>query len=114
MNAPPSFQRYMDTMLSGLTGVCCLVYIDDIIIYSETFEQHLRDLQNVFDRIRGAQMYMKVGKCKFLRRELTYLGHVVSINGIQPDPKKTEVIREMQPPKNVVELRRFLDLRRSG
>ena len=109
-NAPPSFQRDMDVILSGLSGISCLIYIDDIIIFSKTFEEHLQHLQQVFDRIQQAEMFVKITKCHLCRKEVLYLGHVVSAEGVKPDPMKVKVLEDMKAPTNVAELRRFLGL----
>ena len=93
-NAPATFQCYMDHVLRGLIGKSALVYMDDILIYSRTFEDHLRDIQLVFDRLRQANMVAKIGKCHFCCRSVHYLGHVVSAEGIQPDPAKIQAVRD--------------------
>ena len=87
-NAPATFQRNMEVILSGLNWACCLVYIDDIIIYSRSFEEHLGHLDLVLERLGKAGMAVKMAKCKFARRELSFLGHVVDAKGVRPDPEK--------------------------
>jgi hypothetical protein len=81
-NAPATFQRYMDAVLSGLKWNILLVYIDDILCYSKTFEDHLRDLEVIFDRLIEANMQLKPSKCHLFQNELVYLGHLVSADGI--------------------------------
>ncbi|MCW5672650.1 MAG: DDE-type integrase/transposase/recombinase [Hydrogenophaga sp.] len=109
-NGPSTFQRNMDVILAGLTTICCLVYIDDIIVYSQDFKQHLKDLQKVFNRVKQANMFIKASKCNFCRTELPFLGHIVSKDGIKMDPEKVKVLTQLQTPRNVAELRRFLGL----
>lgn len=104
-NAPASFQRDMDMVLSGLTWKCCLVYIDDIVIYSSSFTQHLMDLQKVFDRIRNAHMFIKLSKCHFCMEKLPVLGHIISNQGVETDPAKIAAVKNMAVPTNVHELR---------
>ena len=87
-----------------------MIYIDDVLIYSKTFQDHLRDLEEVFDRLIEANMQLKPSKCHFFRRQLIYLGHQVSAEGIQPDPKKVQAIKEMPAPTNVNEVRSFLGM----
>ena len=93
-NAPATFQRAMDVLLTGLAWQICLVYLDDIIIFSKDFDEHLRHLQLVFDRIRDGGFHIKPSKCYFGCESVTYLGHVVSANGIQVDPEKVRAVQE--------------------
>jgi hypothetical protein len=109
-NAPATFQRMMDVVLSGLTWRFCLVYLDDIIVYSETFEKHLQHLKQVFERLREANLHLKAQKCHFCSAKVSYLGHVITPEGISPDPAKVSAILEAPPPKNTGELRSFLGL----
>ncbi len=109
-NAPSTFQRDMDMVLAGLTWVCALVYIDDIIVYSCMFEQHLLDMSQVFQRLREANMYVKPSKCHLCKAQLPFLGHIVSNDGIAPDPSKITAVENMERPKNATEVRTFLGL----
>ena len=109
-NAPSSFQRDMDLVLTGLTWKCCLVYMDDIIIYSPTFDQHLKDIEKVLQQLEQAQMFVKITKCHFAREQLPFLGHIISNKGIAPDPAKTILISNMNPPKDLHQVRQFLGL----
>jgi len=87
-NAPASFQRLMDMVLNGLTWQFCLVYLDDVVVFSSTFEDHLLRLQQVFDRFRSANLKLKASKCKLFQRQIKFLGNIVSAEGISPDPEK--------------------------
>eukprot|EP00742_Colponemidia_sp_Colp-10_P010829 GILJ01011943.1.p1 GENE.GILJ01011943.1~~GILJ01011943.1.p1 ORF type:complete len:1522 (-),score=171.97 GILJ01011943.1:111-4676(-) len=109
-NAPATFQRTMDVVLSGLKWECCLVYIDDIIIYSRSFDQHLRDLQSVFSRLGDYGLLLKLKKCFFAKSRLRYLGHVISKEGIAADPDKISAVKLMPPPRDVTGIRRFLGM----
>ncbi|CAF4256571.1 unnamed protein product, partial [Adineta steineri] len=100
-NAPATFQRLMDIVLAGLKWQCCLVYIDDIVIYSPTFEQHLIDLKNVFLALREANLTLKALKCCFCRKEMKYLGHIVTQDGIKPDPTLTKAVSDFPQPKTI-------------
>lgn len=93
-NAPATFQRLMQVVLAGLEWDCCFVYIDDILVASKTFEEHLYHLQLVFDRLRKAylRLRLKPTKCLFLCEEVPYLGFVISKHGIRPDPSKTDKV----------------------
>ncbi len=88
-NAPATFQRFMDVVLAGLKWKCLLVYLDDICIFSRSFDNHLEDVREVFQRIREAQLKLKPKKCYLFQKEIKYLGHVVTVEGIKPDPDKT-------------------------
>jgi transposase InsO family protein len=109
-NAPATFQRLMDAVLAGLKWTTCLVYLDDIIIFSKTFPEHLERLRGVFERIREAKLELKATKCHFARRDIAYLGHVVSEKGIAPDPAKVRAVQDFPTPTTVKDLRSFLGL----
>ena len=98
-NAPATFQAAMDSTLSDLILLCCLVYIDDIIIYSLDFETHLKDIEAVFKRLEKENLYLKGSKCSFAKKQIEYLGHVISYEGVQPDKNKIQAILDMKPPQ---------------
>lgn len=87
VNAPPTFQHLMQLVLQGLSWKTCLVYLDDIIVYSPSLSVHLQHLREVLDRLRAANLKLKPSKCCFAQQEVTFLGHVVSAAGLKPDPK---------------------------
>ena len=87
-NTPATFQRLMDLVLAGLQWSQCLVYIDDVIVLGRTFQEHLDNLQGIFQRLRLAGLKLKPFKCAFFQRSVTYLGHVVSREGIAANPEK--------------------------
>ena len=109
-NAPATFQRLMECVLAGLTGEQCLIYLDDIIVFSSTFDEHLQRLANVFAALRGAGLKLKPSKCFFAQKEVHYLGHVISTAGVSPDPAKTEVVSSYPIPTDSKQLRQFLGL----
>ena len=94
-NAPATFQRYMDALLAGLKWKNLLVYLDDIIIFSATFEEHLDDIKEVLTRLEKANLKLNAEKCFICQDKLTYLGHVVSREGIEADYAKIKAIVEM-------------------
>jgi transposase InsO family protein len=106
--APSTFQRIMDAMLVGLRDVEVLVYLDDLLIFSETIEEHVRRMRLVFDRVREANFKLNIAKCTFAVPEIVYLGHVVNKNGISPDPSKVSAIKNFPKPRNVKDIRSFL------
>ena len=105
-NAPSTFQRVMERTLADLPN--CLVYIDDIIVYSKTYEEHWERLEAVFCRLREAGLLLKPSKCKLFQNRVKYLGHVISSDGIEADPDKTEAIRNWDMPSTVHELRQTI------
>ena len=109
-NAPATFQRLMESCLGDLHLNWCIIYLDDIIVYSETPEEHLQRLEAVFQKISKAGLKLKPSKCEFFRPEITYLGHVVSSRGIATDPKKIRAIQQWPRPTTVTEVCRFTGL----
>jgi len=100
----------MDLALNGLNFTMCLVYLDDIILYSSTVEKHLLRLRKIFDRLRIADIKLKPSKCNLLRAEVNFIGHVVSGEGVATDSGKVELVREWPTPSDVKEVRSFLGL----
>ena len=109
-NAPATFQRLMDRVLSGLKWSSCLVYFDDIIVVGTTFQEHLHHLTSVFTRLRGAGLKLKPKKCTLCRQQVTFLGHIVSTDGVATDPSKTEAVSKWPIPQNRKEVQQFLGL----
>ena len=109
-NAPATFQRLMDSVLAGLHWKTCLVYIDDIIVVGKSFDEHLCNLQAVLERLRQAGLKLHPRKCQLLRHKVTYLGHVVSAQGIAPDPDKTDRVNHWLTPQSAKEVQQFLGL----
>ena len=109
-NAPATFQRLMDNVLKGLQEDICLVYLDDIVIYSNSLEEHLLKLTKVFDRLVEANFKLKLEKCQFLKKELKYLGHLITGDGVKPNPDKIDAIRRYPIPQTKREIKSFLGL----
>ena len=108
-NAPATFQRLMHDCLGELNMNWCILYLDDIIIFSDTKEEHLKRLEAVFQKLCAAGLELKPSKCFFFREEIEYLGHVVSGKGISTNPKKIEAVSKWPTPKTVYDVRSFLD-----
>lgn len=109
-NAPPTFQRLMDTVMSGLQGTELFVYLDDIIVFSDTLEAHEQKINEVFTRLFNAGLKLKLEKCEYLTQEVRYLGHHISKYGIKPDPEKIRAVKDFPVPKSVTQVRSFLGL----
>ncbi|XP_048228783.1 uncharacterized mitochondrial protein AtMg00860-like [Ricinus communis] len=86
------------------------IFIDDILIYSSNSEEHEHHLRIVLQTLREKQLYGKFSKCEFWINNITFWGHIVSAQGVQPDPSKVKAIQEWEPPKNILEVRSFLGL----
>ena len=100
--APSVFQRLMDLVLCGLTYETCLVYLDDIIVFSKDFDTHLHRLREIFDRLRGANLKLHGKKCSFFRQRVDFLGHVRTKAGIEVQPEKIEVVQNWPTPQNQI------------
>src|SRR6266516_1423972 len=107
-NSPSTFQRLMDLVLRGLQWNTLLVYIDDIVVFANSFEELQKRQQEVFERLRWANLKLKPSKVKLYQREITFLGHKISSEGIALDDSKIAEILEWHIPKNVKETRMFL------
>ena len=107
-NAPATFSRLMDRVLAGLHWETCLFYLDDIIVFSSTWEEHLARLREVFERLRHAKLKLGATKCTFAAKEVSYLGHRVTEEGLLPNPSLLAAIRDIPPPTTATEVRSFL------
>lgn len=107
-NAPASFQRLMTKIFRDDVMKTLLVYLDDLVIYSESFEQHIKDLDAVFTKLHEHGLKLKAEKCALFRKEVKYLGHILSADGVRTDPDKVVAVKDWQRPCSLQELRRFL------
>ena len=109
-NTPATFQMLMQNCLGELNVTYCLIYLDDIVIFSQTTEEHLHCLCIVFDWFREYNLKLKLSKCDFFRNEITYLAHWVSKDGVHPSNSNLEAIAECAPPQMYMEVCGFLSL----
>ena len=109
-NAVATFQRLMDLVLNGLNLSICLAYLDDIILFSRTPEEHLERLELLLQRLHEANLKLKPSKCRLMQTKVTFLGHVVSGEGVSTDLDKIKLISEWPVPVNLKQLRGFLGL----
>src|SRR6266542_5212533 len=109
-NAPATFQHLMNQVLRKYLGKFVLVYLDDIIIYSKTFEEYKEHVKLVFEALQAASLMMKPKKCKFVQKELRFLGYIISAEGIRTDPDKIAKMVMLSPLTNLKELRSRLGL----
>jgi hypothetical protein len=109
-NAPGTFQRLMNFVLHSVIGKNCLVYLDDIIVFSRSKEEYLTNLEQIFNLLKEANLKLGLSKCKFVCESVQYLGHVISVNGILPDPGKVEFLKNVKRPTTITEIQSFLGL----
>lgn len=109
-NAPATFSRLMDAALSGLSWKICLCYLDDIIVYAASWQEHLNRLRQVFQRVREAGLRLHPDKCSLGARQVDFLGHQVSAEGLRPSPRNVEALTAIKPPTSVTEVRQFVGL----
>ena len=107
-NAPACFMRAMHLVLKGLCWSDCLVYLDDIIVFGRTLQEHRERLSLVLSRLSEAGLKIKPKKCKLLSERVVMLGHVVTWDGISTDPEKVRVIKEWPVPEDESQLKAFL------
>ncbi|CAF4944161.1 unnamed protein product [Pieris macdunnoughi] len=109
-NVPATFQRLMNSVLSGLQGDRCFVYLDDVVCYSPDLNIHIKNLESIFQRMREFNLKLQPDKCEFLRREAGYLGHIISEDGVKPNPDKVKAVIKFPIPKNPKDIKSFLGL----
>ncbi len=107
-NAPATFERLMDKVLGGLLWDRCMCYLDDIIVFGETFFKTLANLELVLQRVRSSGLRLKPSKCMLFKEELLYLGFVITRDGVRSDPAKVEVVKDWPIPCNITDVRSFL------
>ena len=107
-NAPATFQTYINTALTGLINSCCVVYLDDILIYSNNLEEHYQHVREVLARLREWKLYANPEKCDFHQQEVGYLGFRVSVAGLSMEQEKVEAIKEWPTPTTIQEIQTFL------
>jgi Reverse transcriptase (RNA-dependent DNA polymerase) len=91
-NAPVTFQTYINETLKGLLNVTCVVYMDDICIYSDLVKKYTEHVREVFTRLRKAELYVKLSKCEFDKQEIAFLGYVIGVHNMRMDDAKVKII----------------------
>ncbi len=113
-NAPAAFQRLMEQVLRGLNPEdgpdFVFAYMDDVLIYSETLEEYLQHLSLVLKTVTKAGLKLKLSKCKFLRQEVEYLGHIITRDGLKPNPSHVAAVAEYPTPQSVKDVQQFVGL----
>ena len=109
-NAPTAFMDLMNRVFRPYVDQFVVVLIDDILVYSKDAQEHEQHLKIVLQTLREKKLYAKLSKCDFWLKEVSFLGHIVSVEGIRVDPTKIEAVVNWKPPRNVTEVRNFLGL----
>ena len=110
-NAPSTFQRLVDNILrENVSKKECMVYMDDIIVFSNGLEEHIKNLRSVLLKLKQARLKIQLDKCEFLRKEVEFLGHTINEDGVSPNQDKIKTINELKLPKSETEIKRFLGM----
>ena len=112
INAPAKFQRFMEDCLGDLRDDICIPYLDDIIVFSKSFDDHVEDIRQVLRRLKSRGVKLKPSKCRLFEKEVVFLGRIVSEQGYRMDPKGTDAIKQLKdvPPRTVGEVRKLVGL----
>ena len=109
-NAPATFQRLINSILRNFINKICVVYLDDILIFSTSLEEHVDSINKIFGALRKANLKIQIDKCNFFRKETEYLGHVLTRDGTKPNPKKIQDIVSLKLPETQKQIKSFLGL----
>jgi len=109
-NAPAAFQRWIKSTRQSYIAICCIVYLDDVLIYSDSLEQHQIDVAAVVRAMRGRGMKLQPSKYEFHQRETKYLGFIINNEGVKVDPIKTAAIWDWKPPTKNKGIQEFMEL----
>ena len=107
-NAPAAFQRFMNNIFSDLLDVCVVIYLDDILIYSNNMSEHHQHVKEVLKRLRKAGLYAKAEKCEFHSELVEYLEFILSLSGLTMSDDKVKIIQDWPEPKKVKDIQSFL------
>lgn len=109
-NAPATFQRLINTVLKEEINRICVVYLDDVLIFSTSFSEHVGHIHTIFKKLSEANLKIQINKCNFFSKETQFLGHVLTPEGVRPNPTKVNSILQIKIPKNVKQIRAFLGI----
>lgn len=107
-NAPAQFQAYINQALQGLVDITCVVYLDDILVFSDSEEEHTEHVREVLRRLREAKLFVKLSKCEWHKRETEFLGYIITPYGVQVDPDRVKTIQSWPMPRSVRDIRVFI------
>ncbi|GBP03435.1 Retrovirus-related Pol polyprotein from transposon 297 [Eumeta japonica] len=109
-NAPATFQRLMNETLRDFINKTCVVYLDDILIFSTSLKEHVKAITDIFRVLEAANLKIQVDKCNFMKKETEFLGHILTKEGLKPNPNKIKVIQELELPRTEKQIKSFLGL----
>jgi hypothetical protein len=109
-NAPCTFQRALNSVMRNINWKRCVIFMDDILIFGKTIEEHNKNLESVLKVLRDSNLKAMPTKCNFLKKEIHFLGHIISPQGVKTDPKKIMAMKAMEEPANAKQLRKFLGM----
>lgn len=109
-NAPATFQRLINSVLRKYINKICVVYLDDILIFSGTIQEHKDSIHKIFNALRKHNLKIQVDKCSFFSKSTEYLGHILTTEGIKPNPNKIETIQKLKLPENQKQIKSFLNI----
>ncbi|EAL58294.1 pol protein, partial [Wolbachia endosymbiont of Drosophila ananassae] len=109
-NAPATFQRLINTVLKEEINKICVVYLDDVLIFSTSFSEHVGHIHTIFKKLSKANLKIQINKCKFFSKETQFLGHVLTPEGVKPNPEKVNSILQLKIPRNIKQIRAFLGI----
>lgn len=109
-NAPSTFQRLMNSVFREQINKTCVIYMDDILVFSTSLEEHINSLRSIFNTLRKAKLKIQIDKCNFLKKETQFLGHVLTNKGIKPNPEKIRIIQNLKLPETTKQIKSFLGM----
>lgn len=107
-NAPATFQHFINDVLRDLLDQFVIAYLDDILIFSDSLQEHRKHVSIIFERLRKNRLYIKLEKCEFEQTKIQFLGYIISPEGLSMDPDKIKAVVEWPAPRNIKEIQRFL------
>ena len=107
-NAPAAFQRFMNNIFSNMLNICVIIYLDDILIYSNNEDLHRKHVREVLRRLRENKLYAGTNKCTFHADSVEYLGYILSLTDLTMDPAKVQIIQDWPEPRKVKDIQSFL------
>lgn len=107
-NAPSTFQRLMNSVLRKFINKICVVYLDDILVFSTSFEEHILSLKKIFDTLKEAKLKVQIDKCNLMKLQTEFLGHILTADGIKPNPNKIQIIKNLKLPTSQKQIKSFL------
>ncbi|KAI0499355.1 hypothetical protein KFK09_020258 [Dendrobium nobile] len=106
-NAPSTFMRLMNEVLKPFLDKCCVVYFDDILVFSSTISDHVEHLKKIFESLRNSKLFLNAAKCQFATSRVHFLGFILSVEGVHVDPRKTSAIADWPTPQSISDIRSF-------